>query len=125
MNSHPPENITPHQQLVIDAALLALTAAAVALALTGAGLPRAVLVLAAAVSVPGWAALTRLPRTDLLTSAALAVVISIAIEICGSLVFGWAHWWHPWVLAVVLVVGSSAVIARDLTSLLAAQRRSA
>jgi len=123
MNSHTPEKITPHQQVVIDAVLLVLTAAAVAIALLSDGLPRAALVLAAAISVPGWAVLTRLPRLDLLTSAALAVVISIAIEICGSLVFGWAHWWHPWVLAVVLVAGSASVIARDLVALLSVERR--
>lgn len=123
MTETPAENLTQRQLMAIHVALLVLTALAGASAAADAGAARAVLVLATAVLVPGWAVLTRLPRTDLLTSAALAVVISLALEICGSLVFGWVGWWHPWVLAVVLAAASAVLITYDLAGLLGARRR--
>jgi uncharacterized membrane protein len=123
MTEHPAEKLTTRQVLAVDAALLVLTIAAAASSAAGAGLPRTLLVLVAALVVPGWAVLTRLPHADVLTSVALTVVISVAIEILGSLALGWAGWWHPWVLGVGLAGLSGLSIAHDLADRIGVLRR--
>jgi hypothetical protein len=97
-----------------DLALLLLLAAAVIAAVANLTTVRPELVIAAATLIPGWSLLSRLPRTDVLTSAALAVALSLALEIAGSLILGWTHWWHPEALGAVLAAGSAAPLVTRL-----------
>ncbi len=98
----------------IDVALLVLCGLA-ALAIAGAlGPARPVVVLLAALFVPGGAALTLLDVSEPLSAAALAVGLSLALEIAGSLAIVWTTYWHPVVLALVLGAASVALLSRDL-----------
>jgi hypothetical protein len=98
----------------IDVALLVLCGLA-ALAIVGAlGPARPVVVLLAALFVPGGAALTLLDVSEPLSAAALAVGLSLSLEIAGSLAIVWTTYWHPVVLALVLGAASVALLARDL-----------
>jgi hypothetical protein len=94
---------------LIDALLLLLLAGSVVAVAANLVRVRPELVIAAATFVPGWALMSRLPATDLLTSAALATALSMAAEIAGTLVIGWTHWWHPEVLGAI-IAGASAVL---------------
>ena len=110
---------------VIDVLLLLLLAASVVAVSANLTSVRPELAVAAATFVPGWAVLSRLPATDLLTSAALAVAVSLTLEIGATLILGWTHWWHPQVLgaglagasAFLLVLRIAAVIRRRETRL--------
>lgn len=96
---------------MIDLVALLLLGVTMVAALANVTSVRPELVIAAATFVPGWALLSLLPATDLLTSAALAAAMSLAVEIAGSLVLGWAHWWHPEVLGAVLAAASAVLLA--------------
>jgi uncharacterized membrane protein len=110
--------IEARRAALIDAGLLLLLVACLGSVAADLGAVRAILVLAAAGIVPGWALLTRFPLSDLLTTIALAVAFSIGLEILGSLVLGWADWWHPAVLGAALAAGSAALLLQDLVSAL-------
>jgi hypothetical protein len=101
----------------IDVALLGLCGLA-ALAIAGAlGPARPVVVLLAALLVPGGAMLTLLEVSEPLSAAALAVGLSLALEIAGSLAIVWTTFWHPVVLALALGAASVALLVRDLVRL--------
>jgi uncharacterized membrane protein len=114
--------MTSRAAAVIDLGSLVLLACGLAAVAAGSGPVRTVLVLAAAISVPGWALLTLLPATDLLTAVALSVAFSLALEIAGSLVLGWVGWWHPFVLAGVLCGASAVALLRHLVRTVRASR---
>ncbi len=101
----------------IDIALLGLCGLA-ALGIAGAlGPARPFVVLLAALFVPGGAALTLLEVSEPLSAAALAIGLSLALEIAGSLAIVWTTFWHPVVLALVLGAASVALLTRDLARL--------
>jgi hypothetical protein len=107
--------LTEHIRTRLHLSLLALLVAAVPLALFGGGTPlRAVVVFAALLLVPGGALLTLLPVGRLPEWLSLAVCLSLAIDVAGSLTLIWSHWWHPEVLAVALAVLSGAALLASL-----------
>jgi hypothetical protein len=109
----PPEArpLSDPRAALIDVMVLLLLLAAVIVVVADIRAARPALIIAAATVVPGWAVLSRLAATDLLTSVALAVAFSLAIETAGSVVLGWTHWWHPGPLAAVLAGASAGVLA--------------
>ena len=98
---------------LVDLALLALIGATVA-AILASSPARPYVVAAAATLVPGGALLTRLRIGDGLTDLALAVGLSLAVDIAGSVALAWAGWWHPEALAIVLGGASAALLLGDL-----------
>jgi hypothetical protein len=108
-----------------DLALLGLAVLAAPAIAGGLGPARPVVVLLAALLVPGGAAVTLLDVPDLLTAAALAVGLSLALEIVGSLALVWSTFWHPAALAIGLGVAAAAVLGSDLVRLERAARRPA
>jgi uncharacterized membrane protein len=100
-----------------DLALLVLSVAA-ALAVAADAQPvRPFVVFAAACLVPGGALLTRLRTGELLSNLALAVTLSFALEIAGSLVLAWSGWWHPEALGILLGASSAGLLLFDLAML--------
>jgi hypothetical protein len=102
------------RRLWVDLTLLALLVLG-ALAtddLLGPARPYGLLI--AALLVPGGALLTWLGVDDVLTAVGLAVGLSLAVEIVGSLALVWSTYWHPSSLALVLGVISAGLILWDL-----------
>jgi CHASE2 domain-containing sensor protein len=97
-----------------DVALLALLVATVFVVLEDAQPVRPFVVFAAACLVPGGAILTRLRTGEGMTDLALAIGLSLAVEIAGSLALAWSRWWHPEALAIVLAGASAALLLSDL-----------
>lgn len=112
--AEPGPHVGTRARVIIDILLLALLVACVISSTVDVGVLRAALVLPAASFVPGWAVLAWVPPADLLTTVALAVAFSLAIEILGSLFLGWIGWWRPEVLAVGLAVASAALLIGEL-----------
>jgi CHASE2 domain-containing sensor protein len=98
----------------LDVLLLTLLVVTVLVVLADAQPVRPFIVLLAACLVPGGAILTRLRTGERWTDLALAVGLSIAVEIGGSLVLVWSGWWHPEALGVALGAGSAALLVSDL-----------
>lgn len=116
--SSPPTSARRRAQ--IDAALLALVAASVAVSIADAhATARLLLALVAACLVPGGSLLTRLAVDDLLSALGLAIALSLGIETVGALVMIWTGWWHPLAYAVVLGAGSCLLLGMDLLDSLA------
>jgi hypothetical protein len=93
---------------VVDALLIGLIVLAAVLGLLDAPAPpRVTILLLAALLGPGGALLKLLPRDNMTGSLAVAVSLSLSIEIAGALLMAWARWWHP--LGFALVVGGFAV----------------
>jgi hypothetical protein len=97
-----------------DLALLTLLAAAVLVVVASVQPVRPFVVLLAACLVPGGAILTMLNRGEGLIDLALAIGLSLAVEILGSCVLAWSGWWHPEVLASVLGSASAGLLVCDL-----------
>jgi CHASE2 domain-containing sensor protein len=97
-----------------DLALLTLTLAAALAVVANATPVRPFVVFAAAVLVPGGALLTKLRTEESITDLALAMGLSLAIDIAGSLILAWSGWWHPVALAIALGAASSALLLADL-----------
>ncbi len=97
-----------------DIALLGLLAAASVVAVAGAGPLRPFIVFAAICLVPGGAILTRLATGEAITHLALAIGLSLALVIAGSLALAWSGWWHPEALGVTLGAASGLLLGHDL-----------
>jgi len=96
--------------------LVACTAIAVVVPL---GTVRPFLVLAAALVVPGAAALTLLDVGEPLVELAVAVALSIAIDLLGSLALVWSEFWHPAAFAAALGTASVGLLLTDIRRSLA------
>jgi hypothetical protein len=101
-------------RVLYDLALLALLAAAMLVVAVSLQQLRPFVVLLAACLVPGGAILTVLGRREALFDLALAIGLSLAVEILGSAVLAWLGWWHPEVLAGVLGGASVVLLVGDL-----------
>jgi uncharacterized membrane protein len=111
----------PSARALSDIALLVLAGCAALVIALDAQPVRPFVVFAAACFVPGGALLTQLRTGETLSDLALAVTLSIALEIAGSLVLAWTGWWHPEVLAIVLGVAATAFLVADLCALRAGE----
>jgi uncharacterized membrane protein len=100
--------------LLSDLVLLALLALTTVVILADVQPMRPYVVFLAACVVPGGALITRLRTEEGLTDLALAIGLSIGIEIAGSLVLTWSGWWHPEALGIVLGTGSLVLLLSDL-----------
>jgi hypothetical protein len=106
----------PGWAVVVDALLIGLIMLAAVLRVADA--PAAVrvpIVFLAASLAPGGAVLRLLPDGSRTSSLAVAVSLSLSIEIAGSLVMVWTGWWHPLLFAVVIGGLSAAVLMVDLS----------
>lgn len=104
----------PRLNLLSDLALLALLALTVLVILADVQPVRPYVVFVAACLIPGGAIVTRLRTGEGLTDLALAIGLSLGVEIAGSLVLTWSGWWHPEALGIVLGAGSLALLTGDL-----------
>jgi hypothetical protein len=102
------------RRALIDWALIVLVICAAAAVAVPVAEVRPFLVAAAAFIVPGAAALTLVESREPLLAAALAVALSIAIVILGSLVLVWTELWHPVALAIVLGSVSVSMLIADV-----------
>lgn len=103
-----------NQRVLIDWALIALAIGAATAAAVPIDGVRPFLVLAAALIVPGAAALTLLDVDELLPAAALAVTLSIAIDVIGALILAWTELWHPAAFAIALGAASIGLLLSDV-----------
>jgi hypothetical protein len=78
---------------------------------------RLVLVLAFVLVVPGLAVLAHVPQRDAVVTAALVVVLGVAVTAAASALMVWTDLWHP-------ALGLALLGALSVTSLLVAERRS-
>jgi CHASE2 domain-containing sensor protein len=101
-------------RVLLDVALLALLAATVFVIVAAVQPVRPFVVFAAACLVPGGAILTRLRTGEGMTDLALAIGLSLAVEIAGSLALAWSGWWHPEALGIVLGAASMGLLVSDL-----------
>jgi hypothetical protein len=100
-----------------DSGLLVLLCGAVLSATLEISPIRPFLAVAAAILVPGGAAMTRLRTGDLLTEGAFAIGFSFAIVTIGSLLLAWTGYWHPETLAAVLASIALFLLVWDLAGL--------
>lgn len=101
-------------RVVPDFALVALILATALVVIADLQPVRPFVVILAACLVPGGAMLTRLRTGEGLSDLALAVGLSIAVEIIGALLLAWSGWWHPEVLGGVLGAASMGLLVTDL-----------
>lgn len=111
------------ERAVIDGALLVLLSCAAIVIAIPVTVLRPPIVLASALLVPGAAVLTRLEIEDPVVGGALAIALSIAIDVLGSLALVWTGWWHPGVLAVTLGAGATVLLVDDMRRSFIAGRR--
>lgn len=101
-----------------DVAMLVLAGVAVlAVAIDMTGVVRQVLVLAAAMLVPGSALVRFLHPSDIASFLGLAVVVSLAIGTVTSMILVWLDWWHPFELGIAVTVISCGVLAWDIRAI--------
>jgi hypothetical protein len=101
-------------RVAVDLALLGLIGLCAGATTLSGGPARGVIVLVAALVVPGSAVMLRAGPSDLLSAAALAVAISLAIDTAVSVTSVWAKVWQPADLAIAIGVASAIAIADDL-----------
>jgi len=101
-------------EALYDVLLLALLAAAALVVAADLQPVRPFVLLLAACLVPGGAILTRLRTGEGLTDLALAIGLSLAVEVAASLGLAWSGWWHPVALGVALGAASAGLLLRDL-----------
>lgn len=98
----------------LDLGLVGLLVAAAVVVLADLHPVRPFVLVAAATLVPGGAIVTRLRTGDGLTDLALAIGLSLAVEIAASLALTWTGWWHPAAAALALGAVSLWLLASDL-----------
>jgi hypothetical protein len=105
----------PEQRRAFDIALLVLTEATVFAVAFGLSNPyRGLLVLLAAVLVPGAAIAQRLPLEEPLTYAVLAVALSLAVCTVGAMAMVWSGLWYPRLFGAALALVSTVVLVWDV-----------
>jgi hypothetical protein len=95
-------------QPLVAASLLALELVAVLAAVVAPAPVRGLLILVAAVALPGAAITLRMRLGDALTMVALTAAVGLAIDIFVGLAMVWTGWWHP-AVAAVIVGGASTI----------------
>lgn len=102
------------RRAALDAALLALVAAAAGLSVVQIQPLTGLVVLVAMCVVPGAAFLTRLGTSDPLTAVALAVGLSLAIDTAVATALAWSGWWHPEWAALAVATGAAGLLLADI-----------
>lgn len=102
------------RRALLDLALLALLAAAAALSVVQLQPLSALVVLLAMCVVPGAAILTRVGTTDSLTTAALAVGLSLAVDTAVAAALAWSGYWHPTIAAAAIAAAAALLLIADL-----------
>jgi hypothetical protein len=100
--------------MAIDLGLLGLLGMCAAATELSGGAPRAIVLLLAALVVPGGAVVLRAGPSDVLSAAALSVAISLAIDTALCLASVWTGIWHPAAIAIVIGAASAVVVLDDL-----------
>jgi hypothetical protein len=114
-----------HVRRTFDIAMIALAAVAGLAVVSNLGGPaRYLVVLPAALLLPGSAYARFLHPTALPTFLGLAVVLSLAIETVGAMILVWLGWWHALFLGLVVMTTSSAVLMWDVRNISRSQRGS-
>ena len=114
-SGHPAaQRATLRRRVGVDLALLGVLVLGAWAAAGGLGPARPEAILLAAIAVPGGGLLIALGVDESLSALALAVGLSLGIEILGSLAMVWSTFWHPVGMAVVLGGGSAGLLVRDL-----------
>jgi CHASE2 domain-containing sensor protein len=103
-----------HSDALSDVALLGLLAAAALVVAVDLQPVRPLVLLVAACLVPGGAILTRLRTGEGMTDLALAIGLSLAVEVAASLLLAWSGWWHPGALGIALGAASAVLLVGDL-----------
>jgi hypothetical protein len=93
---------------LVAASLIALELVAVLAAVAAPAPVRALLILAAAVALPGAAITLRLKLGDAVTAIGLTVALGLTVDIIAGLALVWSGWWHP-ALAAAIVGGASTI----------------
>ena len=93
---------------LVVTSLLALTLLAVLAAVVAPRPVAAVLILTAAVALPGAAITLRLKWGDTVTAIAITVALGLAIDIFAALAMVWSGWWHP--MAAAAIVGAVSAL---------------
>jgi hypothetical protein len=102
--------------VIVDILLIGLIVLAAVLGVLDAPTALRVPILFLAASVgPGGAVLRLLPEDNFTSSVAVAVSLSLSIEIAGSLLMVWTGWWHPLVFATVVGGLAVGVLVIDLS----------
>lgn len=100
-------------RITTDVSLIALALAAAALSVASLAPVSAVLVYAAALTLPGAAIATRLTLDEPLAAAGLVVGLSLAVDVVVGLALIWSRWWHPGVVVALVAAAACAVLAVD------------
>jgi uncharacterized membrane protein len=109
--------VTKPVRLVIDAAAFALVAVAVLAVALPVSSARPFAVFAAALLAPGAAVVTLLEVEDAATALALAVGVSLAVDVVAALALVWSGWWHPIVAGAAVAACAAAALLVDLVDL--------
>jgi hypothetical protein len=107
---------------LVALSLVALELVAVVGAFVAPAPVRALLILAAAVAVPGAAITVRLNLGDALTAIGLTVALGLAVDVVASLAMLWSGWFHPVAGAVIVGAASTASLVPHLRGALRLER---
>jgi hypothetical protein len=99
---------------LVALSLVALELVAVLSAFVAPAPVRALLILAAAVALPGAAITVRLNLGDALTTIGLTVALGLTVDVLVALAMVWTGWFHPVAAAVVVGAASTASLAAHL-----------
>jgi len=102
------------RRAALDAALIALIGAAGVLSYLQIQPLSGLVVLLAMCVVPGAAFLTCAGASDPLTSAALAVGLSLAIDTAVATALAWSGWWHPEWAALAVATVTAGLLLTDI-----------
>jgi hypothetical protein len=112
---HASIRMSAHRQRNFDIFVLCVTQLAIFVVAIGLEGPvRYLIVLLAAILVPGAAVVSRLQLRE--TSAYLALTVAISLAVCtvGAMAMVWGGFWHPLIFGTVLALASTAVLVYDV-----------
>ena len=108
------QRMTSRNRRLVDLAAIALAVLAAVTVATGINGPvRWILVGAAVLFVPGAAIAPVFRVEDSSSYAALAVMLSLAVNTLGATVMVWLHWFHPLILGAALGAASCLALLLD------------